>query len=65
MISMSRSEVDALGKDECLHLMEQLGKAQPRRRVLVVDLKAMIKDLLFSEEEEHEQWNSHSWDWQR
>ena len=28
--------------------------AQPRRGVLVVELKAMIKDLLFSEEEEEE-----------
>ena len=30
--------------------MEHLGEAQPRRGVLVVELKAMIKDLLSSEE---------------
>ena len=49
-IPMSRSEVDALRKDECLQLMEHLGEAQPRRGVLVVELKSMIKDLLFSKE---------------
>ena len=43
-IPMSRPEVDALRKDECLQLMELLGEAQPRRGVLV---KSMIKDLLF------------------
>ena len=36
---MSRSEVYALRKDECLQLMEHLGQAQPRRGVLVVELK--------------------------
>ena len=49
-IPMSRTEVDALRKDECLQLMEHLGEAQPRRGVLVVELKSMIKDLLFSKE---------------
>ena len=53
MIPISRSEVDALGKDECLQLMEQLGEAQPLRGVLVVEQKAMIKDL-FSKEGEQE-----------
>ena len=43
-----QSEVDALRKDECLQLMEHLGEAQPRRGILVVELKSMIKDLLFS-----------------
>ena len=54
MIPMSRSEVDALKKDECLQLIEQLGKAQPRRGVLMVELKAMVKELLFSKEREQE-----------
>ena len=54
MFPNSRWEVDALRKDECLQLMELLGKAQPRRGVLVIELKAMIKDLLFSKEEEQE-----------
>ena len=51
---MSRSEVDALRKDEWLQLMEQVGEAKPCRGVLVVELKAMIKDLLFSKEGEQE-----------
>ena len=58
MFPMSRSDVDDLRKDECIHLMEQLGEAQLRRGVLVkalMELKAMIKDLLFSEEDGHEQ----------
>ena len=58
MIPMSRSEVDALRQDECLQLMEQLGEAQPRRVVLVVELKAMTKDLVFSRE--GEQKNPHT-----
>ena len=45
---MSRSEVDALRKDECLQLMEHLGEAQPRRGVLVLELKSMIKELLLA-----------------
>ena len=53
-IPMSRSEVDALRKDECLQLMEHMGEAQPRRGVLVVELKSMIKDLLFSREGQQE-----------
>ena len=44
-IPMSRSEVVALRKDECLQLMERLGEAQPRRGVLVLELKSIIKDL--------------------
>ena len=55
MFPMSRSDVDNLRKDECLQLMEQLGEPQPRRRVLVMALKAMIKDMLFSEEDGQEQ----------
>ena len=55
MFPMSRSDVDDLRKDECLQLMEQLGEAQLRRGVLVMELKAMIKDLLFSEEDGQEQ----------
>ena len=52
---MSLSAVGALNKDECLRLMEQLGEGHPRRGgVLVVDLKAMLKDLLFSKEGEQE-----------
>ena len=47
-IPMSRSEVDALRKDGCLQLMEHLGEAQPRRGELVLELKSMIKDLLFA-----------------
>ena len=54
MIPMSRSEVDALKKDECLQLMEHLGEAQLRRGVLVVELKAMLKVLLLSKEGEQE-----------
>ena len=54
MIPMSGSEVDALKKDECLQLMEKLGEAQPRRGVLMVELKAIIKDLLFSKEREQD-----------
>ena len=50
MIPISRSEVDALRKDERLQLMQQLGKVQPSRAVLVIEMKAMIKDLLFSKE---------------
>ena len=46
-IPMSRSAVHALRKDEFLQLMEQLGEAQPRREVVVAELKAMIKDFLF------------------
>ena len=49
---MSRSEVDALRKDESLQLLEHLGEVQPRRGVLVLELKAMIKDVLFSEKKE-------------
>ena len=49
---MSRSEVDALRKDESLQLLEHLGEVQPRRGVLVLELRAMIKDLLFSEKGE-------------
>ena len=30
--------------------MEHLGEAQPRRGILVAELKSMIKDLLFSKE---------------
>ena len=52
MIPMSRSEVDTLKRDECLQLMEQLGGAQLRRGVLLVELKARIKDLLISKEDE-------------
>ena len=55
MFPMSRSDVDNLRKDECLQLMEQLGEPQPRRRVLVKALKAMIKDMLFSDEDGQEQ----------
>ena len=51
---MSRSEVDALRKDECLQLMEQLDEALPRRGVLVILLKAMIKNFLFWTEAEEE-----------
>ena len=51
---MSRSEVDALNKDECLQLMEHLGDAQPRRGVLVLELKSMIKDLIFPKGGEQE-----------
>ena len=48
MIPTSRLKVvDALRKDKCLQLMEQLGEAQPHRGVLVIEMKAMIKDLLF------------------
>ena len=52
MIPMSRSEVDALRKDECLQLMEHVGEAQLRRGVLVVELKAMLKELLLKEGEQ-------------
>ena len=55
MIPMSRSDVDNLRKDECPQLMEQLGEAQPRRGVLVMELKAVIKDLLLSREGGQEQ----------
>ena len=55
MFPMSRSDVDDLRKDECLQLMEQLGEAQLRRGVLVMELMAMIKDLLFSDEDGQEQ----------
>ena len=55
MSPMSRSDVDNLKKDECLQLMEQLGEAQPRRGVLVMKVKAMIKDLLLSKEDGQEQ----------
>ena len=48
MIPMSRSEVDALKKDECLQLMGLVGEAQSCRGVLVVELKAVVEDLLFS-----------------
>ena len=54
MIPMSRSDVDNLRRDECLQLMEQLGVAQPRRGVLM-ELKAIIEDLLFSQEDGPEQ----------
>ena len=47
-MSMSRSEVDAPRKDECLQLMEHLGEAQPPRGVLVLELKSMIKELLLA-----------------
>ena len=43
LIPMSRSEVDAPRKDECLQLMEQLGEAQPHRGELVIELKATIQ----------------------
>ena len=46
---MSLSDVDDLRKHDCLELMEQLGEAQLRCGVLVVKVKAMIKDLLISE----------------
>ena len=61
LIPMSRSEVDVLRKEECLQLMEHLGEAQPRRGVLVVELKAMLKDLLFSKKEnrKNRSWDSH------
>ena len=52
MILKSRSEIDALRKDECLQLVEQQGEAQPRRGALEVELKAIIEDLLFSKEGE-------------
>ena len=52
---MSRSEVDALRKDESLQLLEHLGEVQPRRGVLVLELKAMIKDHLFSEKKEKQE----------
>ena len=52
MISMFWSEDDALRKDGCLQLMEHVGEAQLRRGVLVVELKAMLKDLLCSKEGE-------------
>ena len=55
MFPVLRSDVDNLRKDECLQLMEQLGEAQPRREVLVMALKAMIKDMLFSDEDGQEQ----------
>ena len=55
MIPMSRSDVDNLRKDECPQLMEQLGEAQPRRGVLVMELKAVIKDLFLSKEDGQEQ----------
>ena len=48
LFPMSRSDVDNLRKDECPQLMEQLGEAQPRRGVLVMELKTVIKDLLLS-----------------
>ena len=54
MFPMFRSEIDALRKDECLQLMEQLGEAQPRCRVLVVELNAMINYLVFPKECEQE-----------
>ena len=59
---MSRSEVDALRKDESLQLLEHLGEVQPRRGVLVLELKAMTKDLLFSEKRGNKK--NHSWDLQ-
>ena len=59
LIPMSRSEVDALRKDECPQLMELVGEVQPRRGALVLELKAMIKDLLRSNEGEQEK---HPWD---
>ena len=55
MSPMSRSDVDNVKKDECPQLMEQLGEAQPRRGVLVMEVKAMIKDLLLSKEDGQEQ----------
>ena len=55
MFPGSRSDVDHLRKDECLQLMEQLGEAQLGRGVLVIELTAMIKDLLFSKEDGQEQ----------
>ena len=61
MIPVSRSQVDALRKDECLQLVEELGEAQSRRGVLMVEMKAMIKDLLDLRENK----KSHSWDSQR
>ena len=59
VIPMSRSEVGALRKNECLQLLEHLGEVQPRRGVLVLELKSMIKDLLFAKEGKQEK---HSWD---
>ena len=55
MFPMSRSDVDNLRKDRCLQLMEQLGEAQPRRGVLVMEMKAVIKDLFLSKEDGQEQ----------
>ena len=49
---MYHSEADAIRKDESLQWMEVLGETQPRRGLLVMELKAMIKDLLFSKEVE-------------
>ena len=54
LIPMSRSEADALRKDECLQLLEHLEEVQPGRGVLVLEPKAMIKDLLFSKEGEQD-----------
>ena len=55
MIPTSRPEVDAPHKKkECLQLMEQQGEAHPRRGVVVVELQAMVKELLFSREGEQE-----------
>ena len=54
VIPMSRSEVGALRKNECLQLLEHLGEVQPRRGVLVLELKSMIKDLLFAKEGKQE-----------
>ena len=42
-------------EDECLELIEQLGEAQPHRGVLLVELKAMTKVLIFSKEGWHSQ----------
>ena len=55
MIPMSRSDVDNLRKDECPQLMEQLGEALPRRGVVVMKMKAVIKDLFLSKEDGQEQ----------
>ena len=51
---MSLSDVDDLRKHDCLELMEQLGEAQPRCGVLVVKVKAMIRDLFISENRKKE-----------
>ena len=54
MIPMSQSENDAVRKDECLQLMKRVGEPQPHRGVLVMELKAILEDLLFSKEAEQE-----------